>query len=174
MSATAASQFPNPLYWIEIRTIGWQKIEPETTIATFTVFLVQLSMMVASIVRNDDHGFSGMTARLSELLEKFHKSFRVEFFWLPTINKFSISKANCSKITNLVACRFMLYHRIFFFGSNPHAATRAVLLEVNFIDGPQINFRVGYNALKFFLCSSCFSRSAFAIMGRGFLSRKPS
>ena len=136
MGATPASQFPNSFYRVELRAIRRQKVQLEMIGAAFAIFLVQLSIVIASIVRNGDHLFPGMATCPSELFEKFFKRFRIEFLWLPAINKFSVPKADCSEIANLIACWFMFQHWIFFLRRNPHAATRTVLLEMNFIDGP--------------------------------------
>ena len=63
---------------------------------------------------------------------------------------FPITQAQSAKVANTFSCWMMQQNRIFTFGRHPHSTPGAVLLEMNFIQGPKVNVIIGSKFSDFF------------------------
>ena len=84
-----------------------------------------------------------------------------------------VPQAHGAKVSYAAPGRVVQQDRILGFRRHPHLTPGAVLLEVDFVGGPQIYTVVLPQRLEFFLCAFCRSGSACAITGRGLRIRNP-
>lgn len=130
------------------------------------------SMMISCVIQNHVNLSFGMTTGHPETFEKSPKGIAIKRIIFFLINKFSISNSYCSKISNTFPGWMMQQYRLLYFGRNPHPTSGSILLKVNLVQGPHINFVTGNQTSGFFLKAFCSSSLARAINDRGFLRRK--
>ncbi len=171
----SARQFPDPFDRIEFGTVGRQKVKLEMGRVQISPGFVKPCMMIGSVVHNHDDSPPRTAGTLFEMLEKCEAGFAVEFLFLglPLVNQLAIAQSNGSEVTDTLACGMVPDNGVDHFRSNPHAAARSKLLEVNFVSRPQIDARILSEDLQFFLCRFCNWGSAWAMAGRGLRSRNP-
>ncbi len=92
----------------------------------------------------------------------------------PAKQELSVPQSHRAKVSHAAPRGGMQQDRVLGFRWNPHLASRAMLLEVHLVGGPEIYRTVLHQRLEFFLCAFCRSASAGASRGRGLRSRKPS
>ena len=64
--------------------------------------------------------------------------------------KLSVPQTDSAEIADTLASGVVKHHRVVHLGRNPHAGAGTVLLEVNFINRPQINAGVSCQCAEFF------------------------
>ena len=74
----------------------------------------------------------------------------VELFPLSLENQLSIAQTNSPKVTDTLARRMVQQDRVHLLRGHPHPTTRSILLKMNFIGRPQIDFWIGGEASEFF------------------------
>jgi hypothetical protein len=128
-------------------------------------------IVIPSIIRDNNDFVARLTTCFSQLFKEGEKRFSIKFIISTTINKFAVAKSNSVEILYALASWRMKQNRIAFFRCYPHTTARAMLLEMNFVDCPQIYAGFGHHVSEFFLCSFCRSGSAFAMSGSGLRNR---
>ncbi len=113
-------------------------------------------MMIFGVVYDDNSTPPASRAGLPEAFEKYMERHGVKLSLLPLENQFSITQANSSEIAHALASGMMQQHRVLFFRRNPHQATRSILLKMDFIARPQIDFRISDQPSEFFYMPSDF------------------
>jgi hypothetical protein len=116
----------------------------------------------------------GAAAGGAELLEELQEAGSVKFAGLQTEHKPPIPPAHGSEIPHTLAGGGVEQDRVLDFRRNPHAAARAMLLNVHFVGGPKIDAGILHQVLEFFLCAFCMAGFACASAGPGLRNRKPS
>ena len=107
-------------------------------------------MVVSGIVGNDNDASSASGTVLSKLLEKRKERHSVKLFLLSVENQFSVAKTDSSKIAHTLPCGVVQQYRVLVLWRYPHQTTRSILLKMDFIGGPQIDFRIGCEPSEFF------------------------
>ena len=80
-------------------------------------------MMIACIVYNNGDFLSGLATGLPELFKKFTERFRIEFAWLSSIDKLTITKSNGTEVSDLFTGWFVHEDRVFYLWCNPHSTS---------------------------------------------------
>jgi hypothetical protein len=111
---------------------------------------MELGMMVSGIVYNDNYASTASRTRLPKVFEKRMGCHGVKFLLLSLENQFSIAQANSPEIAQALTSGMMQQYRVLVLRRYPHQATRSILLKMNFIARPQIDFRIGCELSKFF------------------------
>lgn len=111
-------------------------------------------MMIPGVVGDNDNLLARMATCLSQLLEKFEECFSIESGLFVAVYKFTVVKPDCSKITNASTGWLMVQNRVAVFWRYPHTTLGVILLEMNFVDCPQIHNRVGHHFPEFFYAVS--------------------
>lgn len=148
MGAEASQQFPHALDWIEFGTIRWQKEQLQDP-SVLPQPVIQVSrVVIGGVVRDDHHPLAPRPAP-QQGLQKGEETLRLEHgikvrHHLPSV------QIHCTKQRHRFARGCVQHHRIGFFRRNPHGTATAVLLEVTFIQTPQIKRRVVGQADEFF------------------------
>ena len=107
-------------------------------------------MMVFGIVYNDNNTPPASRTGLPEVFEKPMERHGVKLFLLSLENQFSITQTDSSEIAHALTSGMMQQYRVLLLRRDPHQTTRSILLKMNFIDRPQIDFRIGYEPSEFF------------------------
>ena len=113
-------------------------------------------MMVFGIIDDDNNTPPASRAGLPEAFEKNMERHSVKLSLLPLENQFSITQANSSEIAHALTSGMMQQYRVLFFWRNPHQATRSILLKMDFIGRPKIDFGISDVPPEFFYMPSGF------------------
>lgn len=146
MQTEPPREFPYPLDRIEIRAIRRQEIEPEKV----HLRLAGDGVVVGGIV-GDGHDLPA-TARADaiEIAVKGMKGYGIESLCLSLENKLPIAQAHGAKISHTAPCRMMPQDRIGLLRGHPHPTARAILLEMDFVQKPQVHLRISCPPAEFF------------------------
>jgi hypothetical protein len=87
---------------------------------------------------------TGSDTDAPEALHESKESRAIELAGLTTELKSSVPQPHSTKVSNAVPCRSVQQNGVFGFWRNPHPASGAMLLEVHFVDGPEIDCLVGH------------------------------
>src|SRR3989304_2930021 len=107
-------------------------------------------MMVSGVVRNDNHAAPASRAGLPQVFKERMERHGVEPFTLSMKNQFSIAQTNRSKVPHALTRGMMQQYRVRLLRGHPHQTTRSILLKMDFIGCPQIDFWVGHESPEFF------------------------
>src|ERR1035437_1002727 len=149
VQAPAAKQFPHALDGIEFRAIGRQEVQAEVAGHFLPPRCVQLCMMVAGIVADDDLP-AGVAAEPLQFAQERPASLRIEHAFRPRHDQFAVRQAHRPEEADALARRRVLADRIGDLGRNPEATARAVLLEMHLIHRPEVHVVSSRQATKFF------------------------
>src|SRR5580700_11352620 len=83
----------------------------------------------------------------------------------------AVPQTHGGKIADALARRMMVHDGVLRLGRNPHAATRPLLLKVNFVQCPEVHSGIAHQLAEFFLWVFCRVGSALAKTGRGLRRR---
>jgi len=173
VKTAAANQFPNAFDRIEFRAVRRQKVEDEMVRDFPAPLFVQGSVMIASVI--DDHNH--LSARgLGQSLHPAKESpagAGVEHPVWRRHDQFAILQAHGPKVTDAFAGWGVKADGVLDFGRNPHAAARAMLLEVHFIHSPQINLWVSCQNAEFFYARLAIQGRLWRPAGAVFASGNP-
>ncbi len=75
----------------------------------------------------------------------------IEATGLTPVDQLAVTQPHCAEVSDASPCRVMQQHRVRRFRRNPHAASRTVLLEMNFIHRPKVDVFVSCQPAEFFL-----------------------
>lgn len=150
VKAKAADKFPNTLDGVEVRTIWWKEEQLKLRLLRFSPVFMHASMMIFGVIRNDHHTTAGTTRSLSKMAKKSPSRLGVELLRLLLGKELTVTQTNSPEIPHGFTGRMVQQDRVPHFWRNPHATARSVLLKMNFIDGPQVNVRIGGQFTEFF------------------------
>jgi len=107
-------------------------------------------MMVSGIVYNDNDTPPASRTGLSETFEKHVERQSVKHLLLSLENQFSIAHTDSSEIAHALTSGMVQQYRVLFLRRDPHQTTRPILLKMDFIGRPQIDFGIGCDPPEFF------------------------
>ena len=136
MQAQATNQLPDPLNRIEIRTVRRQKVERKAPGLRFPPIAVKFAMVIPGIVRDHHNPIPSPGADPFQLLEEVPARLCVEAIHFATVHEAAIAQANGAKVAHALAPGVVSEHRVGEIRWNPHPASRAVLLEMQFVHRP--------------------------------------
>jgi hypothetical protein len=149
VSSKTASQLPHPFDRSELRAVGRQEQQAQLSSMPMKEVGEESCVMIASVVEHDDHATSGcLLAKQSS--EESQKRGGVED---RAHHSYELSgvQTDGPKAGHGFSGRRVLQDQVLDFGRNPHAAARAVLLEVAFIQTPQFDVGTTSQTPEFFL-----------------------
>lgn len=115
---------------------------------------VQLPVVVFGVVGNDDDAFARASAHVFELFEESPKALAIKDFVLAHSDELAVAQAHRAKVSDAFARGGMAHHWVALFRGDPHLAARAMLLEMNFIQRPQVHGGISGQREKFFYAPS--------------------
>jgi len=111
---------------------------------------MQLGMVVSGVVYNDGHTSTASRTDLPEMFKKRMERHGVKLSLLSLENHFSIVQPDSPEVSDTLARRMVQQYRIDILRGHPHPTTRPILLKMNFIGRPQIDFWIGGEPSEFF------------------------
>jgi hypothetical protein len=141
-----AGELPYPLNGIKIRAVRRQKIQPEKIILRMAGDRV----MIASIVGDGYHVPAAVGAEALKISVEGMKGHGIKSFCLPLEDKLPIPQAHGAKIPDTAPRRMMPQNRIGLLWRHPHPTARAILLEMDFVQKPQVHLRISCPSAEFF------------------------
>ena len=153
MQTQATNQLPDPLDRVQVRTVWRQEQKPEPGPLGAPPFFVHGGVVVFGVVNNDSHLAARPDAGGVQASEECPSRNRIKLPFLPGKAEFAIAQANRTKVAHAFSRRVMEKNRIFHFRGNPHDAPGAMLLEMDFINCPNVIARAD-EPLQFFYMPS--------------------
>ena len=148
MRRQLSRKFPNALDRIQVGAVGWQEVETNPGPTRVKKRPQQSSVVIARIVEDQDHATASRPMR-QELAQELSERHGAESRLLQR-NQLSVPEVHRSEQRHRLSRGSMEQHRVRILGRNPHHRPRSVLLEVAFIQAPQINAGVAGQAAEFF------------------------
>lgn len=121
MAALVPSQFPDPFDRVQVRTIGWQKIQLKNVSVFMQPWLELPGMMPTSVIHDDQHG-AALSAVTDELSQEQLEGRGVKRFGPPR-DKASVLKTHCAQKGHALARGGVQEHRVCIFRRYPHGAS---------------------------------------------------
>ena len=137
VSSQAPSQLPDPLDRSQLRAVGWQKQQTQLPSMAAKKAGEESGVMIAGVVEHDDHAAPGRLLPQQspeEGLERHGVEDRAHHSY-----ELARIQTDGSNAGHRLAGRRMPQDRVLDFRRYPHAAARAVLLEMTFIQTPQFD-----------------------------------
>lgn len=150
MQTKPPGQFPKSLNGIQIGAVGRKKIQGKVSPVLLPPVFMKIGMMISGIVRNDQDAPSGFGTDLPKIAHEGIESHSIESTLLSLKGEFAVAQSNGAEVADALARGMMKENRILFLRWNPHAATRSMLLEMNFVSRPKVNPGVRYPFCEFF------------------------
>lgn len=138
-----AHEFPDAFDRVEFRAIGRQEMQHEVVGDRLPPWGMKCRVMVLGIV-DDNHDLAASPATgCVESPEESLAGLSIKPVFGPGRHQFAVAQPDGAEVTDAFARGCMQTDRIRCLGRNPHPAARTVLLEMNFIEGPQIDSGIG-------------------------------
>jgi hypothetical protein len=150
METQAPSEFPDSLDGVKVRAIRRKEEQLECWLLFSSPCFVHAGVMISSVIDDNHDASTGTTGYLPQVSEKAPGGLGVEFPWFLLGVELAVAKANGPEIPHRLARRVVQQDRIPDFRRNPHPASRAMLLKMDFIDGPQVYVWIGRQFAEFF------------------------
>lgn len=107
-------------------------------------------MMILGIVGNDDDSPPGSAAALAQLPKELPGGHRVKAMVFSRKEKLPIPQTDRAEIADTLARGLVKHHWVVHFRRDPHTGPGTVLLEVHFINRPQIHGGISCQCAEFF------------------------
>src|SRR5712692_2237032 len=113
---------------------------------------MEFGAMVLCVVADGQNAMARNGAGFPKHFQKLPEGPSVEPSSLATEEKLAVPQTNGGKVADALTRRMMIHNGILDLRRNPHAAARSLLLEVHFVQSPQVHRSVRHQFSKFFLC----------------------
>ena len=151
MEPEASNQLPNPLDGVELRAVSGKEEQREVGLLRQTPSSVEHGVVIFGVVDDDDHASAGPYADSPQVTQKLPTSLGIEVAGRRQSAQLTVAQADRPEIADTFPHRSMEAHGVSDFRRNPHTASAAVLLEVNFIHRPQVDGGICCQQPEFFL-----------------------
>ena len=115
----ATKQFPHPFDGIEFRAVGRQEVQEEVAVHFAPPRSVQLRVMVAGIVADEDDLPAGVAAPPLQSAQEGPASLRVKHAFRLRHDQFAVPQAHGPEEADALACWRMATDRVGHLGRNP-------------------------------------------------------
>ncbi len=136
---------------IQLWTVGRQGFQSDAFGVALPPGLVEPGVVASGIVQYQHHAPLGRSIGPAELAEEIKEGLGPESLRLAQVQKPAVPQAHGAKIADAPPRGVVQQNRIAVLRRCPHAAARAMLLEVHLIQGPQVNAWVGGEPVQLFL-----------------------
>lgn len=153
MQTQVPNQFPDPLDWVQVRAVWRQEQKPEPRFLGEPPFFVHGGVVVFGVVNNDSNPAARSDAGGVQASKERPSRNCIKLPLLSGKAKFAIAQANSTEVSHAFSGGVMEKNGIFHFRGNPHDAPRSVLLEMDFINCPNV-VALANEPLQFFYMPS--------------------
>lgn len=150
VQATPSKEFPDAFDGIELRTVRRQKVEMKMRFELCSPGRVQGRMVITSVIADDHDAATRAATQAFEFPQEIPAGLGIKHSFRARHEEFAIGQAYGAEIADGFARWGVPTNRIDHFRWNPQAATRAMLLKVYLIHGPQIHVASSGQAPEFF------------------------
>ena len=144
METETAREFPNSLDRVEFGAVGREEVERESGQLLLSPGQVQTRTMILGVVADDDDVPASGRAGFTQELQKLPEAFAIEAVRFAAIKELAVSQSHGAEVSDATPGRVMIEDRILDFRRYPHATARTMLLEVYFVQRPQIGGRISH------------------------------
>ena len=162
-----AEELPDSLDGVEVRAVRREEQQDESGLLKAAPLGVKSGMVIPGVIDDDDDAAAAAPAPAAQLTKEGPAGLGIEAPLGFGSDQPSISDPDGSKVADEFAGRRMATNWVPDFRWNPHAAPAAVLLEMDFVQRPEIDCPVRHQLAEFFLCAFWRAGSPFAKTGRG-------
>ena len=148
MRGQSSGELPHPLDGSELRRVRWQEQQRQDAPVLAQQRGQQDGVVVPGVVQHDDHPLA-MRTMSQQLPEKGVEGRRIEYR-THRADEFSGAQADGTEAGHGFSSGRVHEHRILDLGWHPQASARAVLLEMAFVQAPELNVAVFCEATQFF------------------------
>ena len=146
-----AQQFPNAFDRIELRAVGGKKQKREIRFLRLTPRRMEYGVVISGIVDNDDNASPRPSTDVTQMAEEPPTGLRIEVSGRWQSAQFAISQSYCPEVADAFSGGSVNAHRVLNLRRYPHAAAAPVLVEMHFIQRPQIHAGIGGENVESFL-----------------------
>lgn len=151
MNAELSRQFPDLFNRVEIGTVGRQVVQPEVVGVGFPPGQVQSGVVELGVVDDDHHLPVRLAALCLQVLQESPRGLAVELLGRRTDHQPAIAQAHRPEVADALAGRMLEHDGILDLRRHPQVAPRAILVEVPFIERPEVHRGIGGQRLEFFM-----------------------
>jgi len=145
-----AEELPDSLDGVEVRAVRREEQQDEAGLLKAAPLGVKSGMVIPGVIDDDDDAAAAAPAPAAQLTKEGPAGLGIEAPLGFGSDQPSISDPDGSKVADEFACRRMATNRVPNFRWNPHAAPAAMLLEMDFVQRPEIDLRVDGESTEFF------------------------
>ena len=143
METATAREFPDALDGVQVRAVGGEEVERKTLPLLASPVAMESSMVIGGIIGDDHNSAARMGTGTAKVPEELKATGAVKTVRLALKEEPPISHWHGAEITDAAPGGVVEQHRVFDFGRDPHAAARAVLLEMHPVPSPKVHLRMG-------------------------------
>lgn len=146
-----AQEFPDAFNRVKLRTVRGEEEQDEVRFLSATPLGVKTGVVILGVVDDDNDAAASAAAFSTQLAQKCPAGLGIKAAFRFGSDQATITDSHRAKVTDRLASRGVATDRVADFRRHPHATAAAMLLEVNFVQGPKIDLTVCRESLKFFL-----------------------
>jgi hypothetical protein len=154
METKAPRELPDSLDRIQVWAIRRKEIKAEAFDILLSPFLMENSMMVPDIVQNHDRRSTGSHRNLPQAAQELQKGLSIEAAHFAPELKVPVPQAHSSEVADAATGRVMLQGWVDDLRRDPHSTARTILLEMHFVESPEIHIACLQEVPEFFLCAA--------------------
>jgi hypothetical protein len=143
VQTTPTRKFPDALDGIQVWAVRWQKVEAKTLPLLASPVSMESGMMIGGIIRDDHDTPAGVSTGTAKIFQELEAGGSVKTTRLALKEEPPIAHSHGAEVTDATPGGVVEQHRVFDFGRDPHAAARAVLLEMHLVHSPKVHLRIG-------------------------------
>ena len=147
----AAKELPDALNGVELRAVRGKEKQREVGLLRETPSGVERGVVIFGVIDDDHHAPTRSGADASQMAQECPAGLGIEVTGRWKRAQLAVTQSNGAEVADAFSRRRMDADRIPNFRRNPHPTPAAVLLEMNFIQRPQIDGGVGRQQQEFFL-----------------------
>lgn len=144
----SSGEFPDAFRGVELRAVGWQKIQVQHRTVCVEPRMKVAGMMPACVVQDQPQHASAPSMTQETCQKSLKRPCGKPLVLL--IDELACAHIDGAIEADVLACGRMEYHRILLLRRYPHGAAGTVLLKVALILKPQVNAAASCDAAKFF------------------------
>jgi len=155
-----AQELPDSLDRIELRAVGRKEKQDELGLLLSAPLGMHGGVVIPGVVHDNEHSPTSMPTASAQLAQEGPACLGIKTAFGLGDHQTSVTYPHRAEVADAFARGRVPTYRIANLGSDPHTTAAAMLLEMDFVHRPQIDFIPGGEALEFFFTAACACGSA--------------